>query len=82
MLMSNFFNLHKNIANKKKLKILSFGIDNQNANIKLISIKKISNKFKATIRVNNSKLIFIFLIIFKDTYLQYSGCSSCNEYFF
>ena len=38
----NFFTLHKKIANKRKLKILSFGIDNQNANIKLISIKKIS----------------------------------------
>jgi murE/murF fusion protein len=55
---SNFFNLHKNISNKKKLKILSFGIDNQNANIKLKSIKKISNKFKATIRVNNSITYF------------------------
>ena len=38
----NFFTLHKKMANKRKLKILSFGIDNQNANIKLISIKKIS----------------------------------------
>ena len=49
----NFFTLHKNIANKRNLKILSFGIDNQNANIKFVSIKKITNKFKATIRVNN-----------------------------
>ena len=41
----NFFTLHKKIANKRKLKILSFGIENQNANIKLVSIKKINNKF-------------------------------------
>jgi murE/murF fusion protein len=50
---SNFFNLHKNISKKRKLKILSFAINNHNANIKLISVKKITNKFKATIRVNN-----------------------------
>ena len=54
----NFFKLHKNIAKKRNLKILSFGIYNQNANIKLISIKKISNKYKATIRVNNLKTYF------------------------
>ena len=46
----NFYTLHKKMANKRKLKILSFGIDNQNANIKLISIKKFANKFKATIK--------------------------------
>ena len=50
---SNFFNLHKSISKKRKLKILSFAINNHNANIKLISVKKITNKFKATIRVNN-----------------------------
>jgi hypothetical protein len=48
----------KRIANKRKLKILSFSIDNQNANIKLVSIKKINNKFKATIRINNLKTYF------------------------
>ena len=42
----NFYTLHKKIANKRKLKILSFGIDNQNANIKLISIKKIAINLK------------------------------------
>jgi murE/murF fusion protein len=40
----NFYTLHKKIANKRKLRILSFSIDNQNANIKLVSIKKIANK--------------------------------------
>ena len=54
----NFYTLHKKIANKRKLKILSFGINNQNANIKLLSIKKFSNKFKATIKVNNLKTYF------------------------
>ena len=66
----NFFTLHKNIAHKRKLKILSFGIDNQNANIKLISIKKILNKFKATIRVNNLKTYFFISNNFQNNILN------------
>jgi murE/murF fusion protein len=66
----NFFILHKNIANKRNLKILSFGINNQNANIKLISIKKISNKFKATIRVNNLKTYFFISNDFQNNILN------------
>ena len=66
----NFYNLHKKIANKRKLKILSFGIDNQNANIKLISIKKIANKFKATIRINNLKTYFFISNNFQSNILN------------
>jgi MurE/MurF fusion protein len=66
----NFFTLHKNIANKKNLKILSFGINNQNANIKLISIKKIVNKFKATIRINNLKTYFFISNDFQNNILN------------
>ena len=58
-----FFALHKKIANKKNLKILSFGINNKNSNIKLINIKKIGNKFKAIIEINNLKTSFL---IFND----------------
>jgi murE/murF fusion protein len=66
----NFFKLHKKIANKRNLEILSFGINNQNANIKLISIKKISNKFKATIRVNNLKTYFFISNNFQNNILN------------
>jgi len=66
----NFFTLHKKIANKRNLKILSFGIDNQNSNIKFISIKKISNKFKATIRVNNLKTYFFISNDFQNNILN------------
>ena len=66
----NFFTLHRNIANKRNLKILSFGIDNQNANIKLISIKKMSNKFKATIRINNYKTYFFISNDFQNNILN------------
>jgi murE/murF fusion protein len=66
----NFFTLHRNIANKRNLKIISFGINNQNANIKLISIKKISNKFKATIRINNLKTYFFISNDFQNNILN------------
>jgi len=55
----NFFTLHKQIAVKKNLKILSFGIKNKNSNIKLISIKKVGKKFKANIIINNLKTYFL-----------------------
>jgi murE/murF fusion protein len=66
----NFFTLHRNIAYKRNLKILSFGIDNRNANIKLISIKKTSNKFKATIRINNFKTYFFISNDFQNNILN------------
>ena len=54
-----FFSLHKKIATKKNLKILSFGIKSKNSNIKLISIKKIGKRFKAIIKINNFKTYFL-----------------------
>ncbi len=66
----NFYFLHKRIAKKRKLRILSFSIDNQNANIKLVSIKKINNKFKVTIRVNNLKTYFFISNNFQNNILN------------
>jgi murE/murF fusion protein len=66
----NFYTLHKRIAKKRKLRILSFSIDNQNANIKMVSIKKITNKFKATIRVNNLKTYFFISNNFQNNILN------------
>jgi len=66
----NFFALHKKIANKKNLKILSFGIDNKNSNIKLMNIKKVANKFKATIKVNNFKTYFFISNDFQNNILN------------
>jgi murE/murF fusion protein len=66
----DFYYLHKKIANKRKLRILSFSIDNQNTNIKLVSIKKITNKFKATIRVNNFKTYFFISNNFQNNILN------------
>ena len=78
----NFFILHKKMANKRKLKILSFGIDNQNANIKLIGIKKIANKFKATIRINNLKTYFFISNNFQSNILNILAALSVMSIFF
>ena len=54
-----FFNLHKKIATKKNLKILTFGIKNKSSNIKLIRIKKNNKKFKMIVKINNFKTFFL-----------------------
>jgi murE/murF fusion protein len=65
-----FFNLHKKIAGKKNLKILSFGIKNKNSNINLISIQKTGKKFKVNIRVNNLKTYFIISNDFQNNIMN------------
>ena len=47
----NFYNYHKKFALKKKLKVISFGINNKSSMIKLIKIKKIKNKYELFINV-------------------------------
>ena len=55
----NFFKLHQKIAYKKDLKIISFGIKNQKANIKLIDVKPFGKKFKINISLNNRNRYFL-----------------------
>ncbi|MDA7577327.1 UDP-N-acetylmuramoyl-L-alanyl-D-glutamate--2,6-diaminopimelate ligase [Candidatus Pelagibacter sp.] len=78
----NFYTLHKKIAIERKLKILSFGINNQNANIKLTSIKKIANKFKATIRINNLKTYFFISNNFQNNVLNILAALAVMSIFF
>ena len=66
----NFFYLHKKMATKKNLKILSFGIKNKNSNIKLLNIKKIGKKFKANIKINNLKTFFLISNDFENNILN------------
>ena len=54
-----FFSLHKKIAHKKKIKVLSFGITNQCADIKLHNIIKSKKKYKICIKLNNIKKNFL-----------------------
>ena len=55
----NFFKLHQKIAYKKDLKVISFGIKNQKANIKLIDVKPFGKKFKINISLNNKNRYFL-----------------------
>jgi murE/murF fusion protein len=55
----SFFGLHKKIAYKKNLKVISFGIKSQKANIKLIDIKPMGKKFKIKISFNNQNKYFL-----------------------
>ena len=65
-----FFTLHKKIAAKKNLKILSFGIKNKKSNVKLISIKKINKKFKIIIESNNLRSYFLISNNFQNNILN------------
>ncbi len=54
----NFFQLHKKIAKKNKIKVVSFGINSQKADIKLINLKTFGKKFRINVRLNNKKKYF------------------------
>jgi len=53
-----FYNFHKKIGLKRKLKILSFSLNNKSATTNLISISKEKNKYKINIRNNKIKKYF------------------------
>ncbi len=54
-----FFKFHKNLALKKNLSVVSFGIKNQKADIKLISIKRTDKKFNLNIKINKINKCFL-----------------------
>ena len=53
-----FYNFHKNLAQEKKLKVVSFGIKDKFSNVKLNKIKKVKNKYKLFIKLNSKSLTF------------------------
>ena len=53
-----FFNFHKKIALKRKLRVLSFGIKSKSLFTKLIKIKKLNDKFKLFIKLENCHYSF------------------------
>ncbi|EDZ60439.1 UDP-N-acetylmuramoylalanyl-D-glutamate [Candidatus Pelagibacter sp. HTCC7211] len=55
----SFFKLHYNIAKKKNIKVISFGIKNHKADIKLINIKPFRKKFRINISLNNKRKYFL-----------------------
>ena len=54
----HFFSYHKNLAIKKRLNVISFGIKNQSSMIKLIKIKKMQNKYELNIKINGKLFSF------------------------
>jgi len=54
----NFFQLHKKIAKENKIKVVSFGIKCQKADVKLINIKPFGKKFRINVRIKNKKKYF------------------------
>ena len=54
-----FFQLHKKIAKEKNLKVISFGIKNHKASIKLINIKPFRKKFRINISLDKRKKYFL-----------------------
>ncbi len=54
----SFFNYHKNFALKKKLKIITFGINSKSPMTRLIKIKKFKKKFELFIKINSSIVSF------------------------
>ena len=59
MPMTVFFSIHKKIAMKRNLNVISFGIKNKIANIRLVNIKQRGKKFKIQINFNNNKKYFL-----------------------
>ncbi len=55
----NFFNLHNKITYRNNLKMISFGIKNKKANIKLINIKKNKRKFEINVKIDDIKKNFL-----------------------
>ncbi len=53
-----FYNLHKKIAQKRKLKIYSFSINKKNCEVNLDFIKKKKLKYKVSINIDKSKKYF------------------------
>ena len=61
-----FYNFHKKIALKRKIKIYSFSLKNKNAEINLNFIKKNKLKYKVSLNIYNSKKFFYINSCFEN----------------
>ena len=55
----SFFEFHRKIANKKNLKVISFGMKSRKANIKLVDVSPFKKKFKINISLNDENKYFL-----------------------
>ena len=61
-----FYNFHKDIALKRSLKVISFGVKKKNSDIKLNFIRKKKSKYKISINIHNINKIFYFNTCFEN----------------
>ena len=61
-----FYNLHKKIAQKHKIKISSFSLKKNKADVSLCGVKKIKKYFKISIKINMLKKDFIVSSVFDN----------------
>ena len=54
----NFYNYHKSLAHKKKLKVISFGIKDKSSSVKLTKVKKIKKNYELFFNVNNKQVSY------------------------
>ena len=62
----NFFNFHKKLAKRKKLKIFSFSLSKKNTNVYIKNNIKLKNKYSILINVNNQNKFFYTNSIFES----------------
>jgi murE/murF fusion protein len=62
----NFFNLHKKLALRKKLKVFSFSLNKKNTNVYIESIKKLKTKYSILININKKSKFFYVKSIFES----------------
>ncbi len=61
-----FFNFHKKLAKKKKLKVFSFSLNKKNTNAYIKNIIKMKNKYLITFVINNKRKSFYANSIFES----------------
>ncbi len=61
-----FFNFHKQLAKKKKLKVFSFSLNKKNTNAYIKNIIKIKNKYLVIFVINNKRKSFYTNSIFES----------------
>jgi len=72
----SFFKLHKKIASKNNIHVISFGIKSKKANIKLLNIKKVKKVFKIKVKINDKFKYFIISNNFQNSIYNILGALS------
>ena len=77
-----FFKLHRTIAFKKNLKVISFGIENKKSNLRLKNITKSGKNFLIKIAFNNLKNNFLISNNFQSNIYNILGAMAVMSIYF